>query len=171
MEHKQKMHRTTIPEEHIWGHRRLLHTHFVSDWLSFGPFLNHQEALYWMESFRMGMEFVLESGKDSWDEFIRVNGAMYEPVLFETVPWGTGMLELAFDAFEDINGRALEQLETYSCSNSCYRCLRIYWNQGFHARLGRKTAIGILNGIRDSRQGEVIEVPPTPHFEEPAQVR
>jgi len=90
MEHMQKMHRTTIPEERIRGHRRLLHAHFVSDWLSYGLFLTHQEALNWMESFRMGMEFVLESGKDSWDEFIRVNGAMYEPVFFETVPGGDG---------------------------------------------------------------------------------
>jgi len=81
------------------------------------------------------------------------------------------MLELAFDAFDDINGRALEQLETCSCSNSCYRCLRTYWNQGFYAQLDRKTAIGILNGIRDSWHGEVIEILPTRHFEETAQVR
>jgi very-short-patch-repair endonuclease len=171
LEHMNKIHGITIRGEQMRGYRQLLHAHFISDWLSFGPFFTRREARNWMESFRMGMTFVLESGKDSWDSFIRTNGTTYEPLFFETVPGGTGMLELAFDAFNDISARTLEQLETCTCKNSCYRCLRTYWNQGFHSELDRNTAIDILNGIQNSRHGEVIEIPAKRSYDEPVQVK
>ncbi|HNW47173.1 MAG TPA: DEAD/DEAH box helicase [Thermotogota bacterium] len=169
--HMRHVHRKVLSNEEVRLHRQLLHAHFVSDWLSFGPFGTRQEALNWMEAFRMGMAFALESGKDAWDGFIRTNGELYEPTFFETTPGGTGVLELAFEVFETITARALEQLETCACQASCYRCLRTYWNQGAHAELDRNAAIAILGHIRDSGYGAVVEIPPKRSYDDASVVK
>ncbi|HPE42340.1 MAG TPA: helicase-related protein, partial [Thermotogota bacterium] len=65
--HMDKLHHQKVSIDDAFTKKILLHTHFVSDWLSFGPFETRNEAINWMESFRLGMEFVLENGKESWD--------------------------------------------------------------------------------------------------------
>ena len=113
--HMDKLHHQKVSIDDAFTKKILLHTHFVSDWLSFGPFETRNEAINWMESFRLRMEFVLENGKESWDSFIMTKGALYFPVFFETVPGGTGILELAFDAFDEIHRRAIKHLSVCDC--------------------------------------------------------
>jgi len=157
--HMDKLYHRKVPKDDVLKQKLLLHAHFVSDWLSFGPFETRNEAINWMEAFRLGMEFVLENGKESWDSFIMTKGVTYSPIFFETVPGGTGILELAFDAFEEIHQRAIKHLSGCDCASACYKCLKTYWNQAYHTVLNREAAIVCMQEVVGHRGGAVIEIP------------
>jgi ATP-dependent helicase YprA (DUF1998 family) len=60
-----------------------------------------------------------------------------EVILFDTAPGGAGYSQQMAEQMRDLLDQAAAILEECSCGDSCYRCLRTYYNQPHHRRLDR----------------------------------
>lgn len=67
----------------------------------------------------------------------------YSIILYDSVPGGAGHIHrIATDksVFQSVIRKAYEICSECECSPSCYKCLRDYYNQDFHAVLDRSSA-------------------------------
>ena len=76
------------------------------------------------------------------------------------MPGGTGYLPKLFaDGAAGLKAAALEAAERLTrctCTTSCHRCLRDFWNQRYHDALNRFEVIGTLRRIAESDASEGI---------------
>jgi ATP-dependent helicase YprA (DUF1998 family) len=87
----------------------------------------------------------LESGEIA--AFVRrgPGGPTSEQIVFyETVPGGAGYLEQVARDLPQIAKAAQELLYDHDCSESCYRCLKHYGNQRWHALLNKERVRDVL---------------------------
>lgn len=68
-------------------------------------------------------------------------------VLYDDVPGGAGYVENLSRRLPQAAAAALERLEQCSCLDSCYRCLRSYYNQHEHRLLDKRLVIETLRTI------------------------
>jgi ATP-dependent helicase YprA (DUF1998 family) len=68
-----------------------------------------------------------------------------ELIFFDTAPGGAGYSPRITDHVQEIFENAEHLLEGCRCGDSCYACLRTYYNQPFHKRLNRHL---LLAGLR-----------------------
>jgi hypothetical protein len=76
-------------------------------------------------------------------------GVEYSLILYDSVPGGAGHIHrIAKDenVFKRVIRRAYDICNECDCSPSCYKCLRDYYNQSFHTKLGRVPAAEFLSG-------------------------
>jgi len=68
------------------------------------------------------------------------------------MPGGSGLLEQFIDDWEDVYRSADDMLGhcPNACSNSCYDCLRTYYNQFYHEQLNRHRALDVIRRLGDS---------------------
>ena len=83
---------------------------------------------------------------------------------------GTGFLNRAAEEFHLVAQRAIEHLDHPGCESACYRCLKSYENQRFHAQLSWPHAMPDLEALGTgaprrlpSRRGDIFD--PTPWLE------
>jgi hypothetical protein len=78
-----------------------------------------------------------------------------EIYMFDTLSGGAGYSERVGDAMEELlrhhvrDVLACDDEHDQGCDRSCYRCLRHYYNQFYHARLDRHLASDLLSLILD----------------------
>jgi hypothetical protein len=60
-----------------------------------------------------------------------------EIILFDTAPGGAGYARQLAESITEVFRTAQALLQGCSCGDSCYGCLRNYFNQNFHKRLNR----------------------------------
>ncbi len=73
----------------------------------------------------------------------------YQIIIYDAVPGGAGhsrrLVTEDGEVFRAIIRRAVNVLQSCTCSPSCYRCLRSYDNQKVHERLNREKALHFFN--------------------------
>jgi hypothetical protein len=81
----------------------------------------------------------------------RLNDEPVSLVVYDTMPGGTGYIPKLFvDDAAGFKAAALEagrRLGGCSCSESCHRCLRDFWNQRNHAELNRFEVLATLQRL------------------------
>ena len=65
-------------------------------------------------------------------------------ILYDDVAGGAGYVERLSNKLPEAANAALERLEQCSCVDSCYRCLRSYYNQWEHQLLDKRLIIDTL---------------------------
>lgn len=70
-------------------------------------------------------------------------------VLYDDVPGGAGYVERLSRLLPEAAGTALERLERCNCIDSCYRCLRSYYNQWEHNLLDKRLIVETLRQLVD----------------------
>jgi len=80
-----------------------------------------------------------------------LRGDVLQPqiVLYDDVPGGAGYVESLSRRLPQAAAAALERLEQCSCLDSCYRCLRSYYNQAEHKLLDKRLVMETLRNITD----------------------
>lgn len=78
-------------------------------------------------------------------------GDLLQPqiVLYDDVPGGAGYVESLSRRLPQAAAAALERLEQCTCLDSCYRCLRSYYNQMEHKLLDKRLAIETLRNMAE----------------------
>jgi hypothetical protein len=79
--------------------------------------------------------------------FVRLSGGGNRPpqvVLYETAPGGAGYLEEMAKEFPGVARAAGERLFGHECRRACYRCLKRYGNQGWHASFDKERVRDLL---------------------------
>lgn len=75
-------------------------------------------------------------------------------VLYDDVPGGAGYVENLSRRLPQAAAAALERLEECSCLDSCYRCLRSYYNQAEHKYIDKRLVIETLQCFAESARTE-----------------
>ncbi|MDY0062609.1 MAG: DEAD/DEAH box helicase [Myxococcota bacterium] len=106
------------------------------------------------EALKAGIRDVMEAGQRDVESFIRrQQGEPFSIVLYDTMPGGTGYLPKLFEdgaaSLKQAAARALERLERCTCTSSCHRCLRDFWNQRVHHQLNRFEVMGALRRLAE----------------------
>jgi len=107
------------------------------------------------ESLLVGIRETMQAGQRDLGWFERLQaGAPHSLVIFDSMPGGTGYLPklLADDSvgFKAAAAEALARLESCSCTDSCHRCLRDFWNQRLHHLLDRFQVLGTLRRLTET---------------------
>ena len=101
----------------------------------------------------LGANLALQTEESEIGGFERevLRGNMLQPqiVLYDDVPGGAGYVENLSRRLPQAASAALERLEQCSCLDSCYRCLRSYYNQNEHKLLDKRLVIETLRNIGD----------------------
>jgi hypothetical protein len=107
------------------------------------------------EALLVGVQETMQAGRRDLNWFERLEAE--EPqalVIYDTMPGGTGYLpKLLADGAAGLKAAAqlaIDRLETCSCTGSCHRCLRDFWNQRQHHLLDRYEILGQLRRLADS---------------------
>jgi ATP-dependent helicase YprA (DUF1998 family) len=102
------------------------------------------------------------------------DGHAHEEVLdlmwIDRVRGGSGILQRLARSFPRVAEYALKHLDSHSCPNSCYRCLRTYRNQRWHKLLDWRFVIPFLNALKGEtvvEAGVVRGAAPAPSTEGP----
>jgi len=61
-----------------------------------------------------------------------------EIILYDTTAGGAGYTRQLGERIQELLSAAAKRLSSCDCQDSCYACLRTYYNQPIHARLHRK---------------------------------
>ncbi len=161
-----KRHLETVHNKHIQGerlneYRRGIHAEFVSDVMVVGPFKSFEEAANYMEAMKVGASIDLDISTSEIDSFINGLEENYHVTFFETVPGGSGYIEVLFQYRESVMKTARTLLDSCDCKTACYRCLLSFWNQPYHSVLNRKKAIEVLDFIQTAGATTVVKIPGT----------
>jgi len=76
--------------------------------------------------------------------------------LYDLLPGGAGYTRLVKENLPKVLDETEALLAGCECETSCYRCLRHYGNNFYHASLDRKLALAMLRYVRD---GQVPSIP------------
>jgi hypothetical protein len=111
------------------------------------------------EALLIGVRETMQAGRRDLDWFERRRKG--EPVslaFFDTMPGGTGYVPKLFNdeaaGLKAASGEVLERLLGCSCSSSCHRCLRDFWNQRLHHELDR---FQVLSALKRLAGADVVE--------------
>ncbi|MDO9537689.1 MAG: helicase-related protein, partial [Thermoplasmata archaeon] len=127
-----------------------LHVESISDVIILKPFEEHKEAVNVMEAIRIGAKEVLDMTSSDIDGFITQDeNDIYNAVLFDPMPGGSGFLPQILNLWERIVETSINMLKKCDCDVSCYSCLRHFRNQQHHDELDRNLAIHLLNEMSD----------------------
>ncbi len=128
-----------IQEERLNEYRRGIHAEFVSDVMVVGPFKSFEEAANYMEAMKVGASIDLDISTSEIDSFINGLEENYHVTFFETVPGGSGYIEVLFQYRESVMKTARTLLDSCDCKVACYRCLLSFWNPSIQlSSKGRK---------------------------------
>lgn len=72
--------------------------------------------------------------------------------LYDDVPGGAGYVERLSHLLPEAAAAALERLQSCTCVDSCYRCLRSYYNQWEHKLLDKRLIMEILQQLAEGIQ-------------------
>ena len=101
----------------------------------------------------LGANLALQTEESEIGGFERevLHGTILQPqiVLYDDVPGGAGYVESLSRRLPQAAAAALERLEQCSCLDSCYRCLRSYYNQMEHKLLDKRLVIEMLRNIAE----------------------
>jgi len=128
-----------------------LHVDIQSDVLRFGPFASEADAVNAYEGVLVGARLILDMGDSELSGFVDMdeNGAAWA-VLYDTLPGGTGFLDLILEYWQIICTRGIEALQSCTCETACYQCLQHFRNQQHHGLLNRHEAMELLSGMHSS---------------------
>lgn len=160
--HMKLFHKKDLTPGKISEFMVALHAEFVSDILEVGPFPNYAEAVNFMEAMKLGASLELDINANDIDSFVNGKDNDYKVVFYETVPGGSGYIEVLFHYRNRVIETAKNVLQECGCRKVCYQCLLTFWNQPFHDVLDRKLAAEVLGKIV-SIQGTEIDIPQTRH--------
>ncbi|MGC9384750.1 MAG: DEAD/DEAH box helicase [Kosmotogaceae bacterium] len=148
--HMKVAHNKTVDIGKIKDYRNLIHAEFISDVLIAEHFEELSQAINFMESVKMGASLALDIDSNEIDSFIVGKDELSGVVFFETVPGGSGYVEVLFQYKKRVIEDALEVLKQCDCEKACYQCLLSFWNQPYHSFLDRKEAIMVLEETLDN---------------------
>ncbi|MCD6449259.1 MAG: DEAD/DEAH box helicase [Thermotogaceae bacterium] len=158
--HMKLFHRKNLSPEKISEFMVALHAEFVSDILEVGPFPSYAKAVNFMEAMKLGASLELDINANDIDSFVNGKDNDFRVVFYETVPGGSGYIEVLFHYRNRVIETAKNVLQECGCGKACYHCLLTFWNQPFHDVLDRKLAAEVLGKIV-SIQGTEIDIPQT----------
>lgn len=72
--------------------------------------------------------------------------------LYDLLPGGAGYTKLVRENIEEVLDQAEKLLAGCDCESSCYRCLRHYANNFYHASLDRTLALALLRYVRHGEE-------------------
>lgn len=104
------------------------------------------------EGLKLGIRETALAGPRDLSSFERRRqGRPWSIVIYDTMPGGTGFIpKLLADGGEGLKHAAaatLARLEACECTDSCYRCLRDFWNQRIHGLLNRFEVFSALRRL------------------------
>jgi ATP-dependent helicase YprA (DUF1998 family) len=150
---RERDHKSPLTDRPCNGHlqrrKSLLHT-FVTDVLEIqlnrvtGKTKDWRGVLY---AVLEAASTMLQIERDEIDGTVYLaNNAAIRLVIFDTVPGGAGFALQIAERVSDVLRGALRHVDTECCGpeTSCYRCLRTYSNEWFHATLKRGAAVDQL---------------------------
>jgi replicative superfamily II helicase len=114
------------------------------------------------EALLLGVRETLQAGRGdlAWFER-RQRGEPVSLVLYDTMPGGTGYIPKLFaDGAEGFKAAALEaghRLGICTCTDSCHRCLRDFWNQRNHELLNRFEVLATLQRLAGAELVEGLD--------------
>jgi hypothetical protein len=101
----------------------------------------------------LGANLALQTEESEIGGFERevARGDLLQPqiVLYDDVPGGAGYVENLSRRLPQAATAALERLEQCSCLDSCYHCLRSYYNQTEHKLLDKRLVVETLRHIAE----------------------
>ncbi len=111
------------------------------------------------EALLLGIRETMQAGRRDLDWFERhQRGVPVSLVIYDTQPGGTGYVPKLFAdkaaGFKAAAAEAVRRLGSCSCSDSCHRCLRDFWNQRYHSDLSR---LEVLATLRRLAGADVVE--------------
>ncbi|HZS79795.1 MAG TPA: DEAD/DEAH box helicase [Ktedonobacteraceae bacterium] len=102
----------------------------------------------------LGANLALQTEESEIGGFERevLRSSLLQPqiVLYDDVPGGAGYVESLSRRLPQAAAAALERLEQCACLDSCYRCLRSYYNQNEHRLLDKRLVIETLRDMAES---------------------
>jgi ATP-dependent helicase YprA (DUF1998 family) len=87
-------------------------------------------------------------------EVLRDGYRQRQIILYDDVPGGAGYVERLSRFLPAAAAAALERLEQCACVDSCYRCLRSYYNQWEHKLLDKRLVIDTLYQIAEIEKAQ-----------------
>lgn len=102
----------------------------------------------------LGANLVLQTQEDEIAGFERKVSRDHDDqqqiILYDDVPGGAGYVERLSRLLPEAAAAVLERLEQCACVDSCYRCLRTYYNQLEHRQLDKRLVIDVLHQLAES---------------------
>ena len=154
-----------------------LHTNATVDGLLFKGCKDITFAASMAEGLRLAASTVLEIERDDLDWFVQATaGDEVDLFLYDAMPGGSGLLHQVTEQWERIveEGRRALRDCPGACTQSCYRCLRTYYNQFWHENLSREVGaaalaeyakLGTPTPLEPARSGGVESAAPTNKWE------
>jgi very-short-patch-repair endonuclease len=108
-----------------------------------------------------GANILLETESDEISGFERIitteEGTNHQIILYDAVPGGSGYLPRIARQLPQVAKVAYDLLSKCTCVNSCYACLRSYYNQREHQHLDKTLILEHLNKLSNAipLEGEV----------------
>lgn len=114
------------------------------------------------EALMLGIRETMQAGRRDLDWFERRDDeAPVAIALFDTMPGGTGYIPNLFaggaTGLKLAALEAAERLAACTCTSSCHRCLRDFWNQRYHDVLNRFEVIGVLRRLAGAAAVDGVE--------------
>jgi hypothetical protein len=81
-----------------------------------------------------------------------------EIILFDTAPGGAGYARQLAESITDVFRTAQAILQDCACGDSCYGCLRNYFNQNFHKRFNRHFLLDGIGRFNERNWAEAVAV-------------
>ena len=111
------------------------------------------------EALLVGMRATMQAGRGDLDWFERrQNGEPVSLVIYDTMPGGTGYIPKLFASeaggLKQAAMEAATRLGRCTCTDSCHRCLRDFWNQRNHGFLNR---FEVLTTLQRLSGADVVE--------------
>jgi hypothetical protein len=125
-----------------------LHSRATVDGLLFRGCRDTTFAASFAEALRLAASTLLEIERDDLEWFVQASaGDEVDLFLYDSMPGGSGLLHQMTEQWDKLveTGRHALQNCPGACSQSCYHCLRTYYNQFWHENLDRATALVALS--------------------------
>jgi hypothetical protein len=138
-----------------------IYARITADSLLLPGLADRTDAYSLTETLRMAMSRVLEMEMDDLHILVmgRSGSDEVDAYLYDPMPGGSGLLQMALTSWPDVVAAAREVLDCPSaCAASCIDCLQTYRNAFYHAFLDRHRALELL-GTRGDQLDEGVPLP------------
>lgn len=134
----------------------------VVDGFEIGPFEERSDAVNLVEGLRIGAEQLLEMERGDLEYITVARGDAVLAFLYDPMPGGSGLLSQMLERWRAICdvGRSILSGCRGACADSCYECMRTYFNLPQHALLDRGRACALLESAAESLVQQ-YEIPPS----------
>jgi len=143
-------------------------TDAVVDGFVVGSFESRGDAVSAAEGLRLGAEQVLDMEREDLSYIVLPSSGDVGVFLYDPMPGGSGLLAQVLERWVEVcrQGQSVLAGCTAACVDSCYECMRTYYNLPYHRDLDRRRAVALLAWLEE-RLEPSTPIPPVSGPEAP----